>query len=185
MSNSRLMVAVVAVCCASFVCSGCLRSGVKKTTKSDVDNGALKSITDADTISGPAVGGGVLPARDIFEKGKRVDSKFDTVLFDFDSAQVAEGERAKVEALAQFMKNDPATVVVLEGNCDERGSTEYNISLGERRALAVRAYLTSLGIDAERMQPRSYGEEKPANPGHDEESWRVNRRVEFALMKAN
>ena len=145
----------------------------------------MRPIRDTELTSGPAAGGGVLPPREVFEKGKRIESQFPAVMFDFDSATVADPERPKIEAVAKFLSNDPVAVVVLEGNSDERGSAEYNMSLGERRGLAVRAYLTSLGIAAERMQPRSFGEEKPMNPGHDEEAWSQNRRVDFVVMKAN
>jgi peptidoglycan-associated lipoprotein len=72
--------------------------------------------------------------------------------------------------------------VVIEGHCDERGSREYNLALGERRALAVRAYLVGLGIDATRLQTKSYGEEQPVAMGHDESSWSRNRRAEFVLF---
>jgi peptidoglycan-associated lipoprotein len=71
----------------------------------------------------------------------------------------------------------------VEGNCDERGSNEYNLALGERRALAVRAYLVNLGIDAGRIQTKSLGEERPVALGHDESSWQQNRRAEFQLFK--
>jgi peptidoglycan-associated lipoprotein len=81
------------------------------------------------------------------------------------------------------MKANADVRLVKEGHCDERGSIEYNMSLGEHRALAVRAYMVSHGIDGARIQTRSFGKEKPLDPGHSEPSWRVNRRVEFALFK--
>lgn len=186
MLKTRLLAVVVLVCCIAVAGSGCKRTGVNKAKKVDTAGDIkLQPIKDTAIVTEPAPGGGVLPPREVFEKGKRVESQFPAVMFDFDSATVADPERPKIEAVAKFLSNDPAAVVVIEGNCDERGSAEYNMSLGERRALAVRAYLTSLGIAAERMQPRSFGEEKPINPGHDEEAWRQNRRVEFAVMKAN
>ena len=98
------------------------------------------------------------------------------VLFAYDSYQ-------KVEAVAKYMKSNADVKLVCEGNCDERGSNEYNMSLGEHRALAVRAYLVGLGIDGARIQTRSFGEEKPLNPGHNEAAWHENRRVEFALFR--
>ena len=73
--------------------------------------------------------------------------------------------------------------MVVEGNCDERGSNEYNMSLGENRALAVRSHLVNLGISADRIQTRSYGEEKPAVTGTGEEVWHLNRRCEFARFQ--
>jgi len=112
-----------------------------------------------------------------------VAGQFDTVKFAYDSAQVDDTERAKVEAVAEYLKANAAGMVTLEGHCDERGSNEYNMSLGERRALAVRDYLMNLGIDGARIQTKSLGEEQPKAPGHDETAWTVNRRVEFVIVK--
>jgi peptidoglycan-associated lipoprotein len=109
--------------------------------------------------------------------------KYDAVLFDYDSAQIRESERSKLEAVADYLKKNADVGVIVEGNCDERGSAEYNLALGERRALAVRAYLVGLGIDGANLQTKSYGEERPANPGHDESAWRLNRRSDFVFFK--
>lgn len=110
-------------------------------------------------------------------------ARFETVLFAYDSSQIESGETAKIEKVADFLKGDSSAILTVEGHCDERGSGEYNMALGERRALAVRAYLVGLDIDAGRVQTRSYGEEQPADPGHDEAAWRVNRRAEFLPMR--
>jgi peptidoglycan-associated lipoprotein len=109
--------------------------------------------------------------------------QFQSVYFDYDSAQVKESERAKVETVAAALKKSTAGGVIVEGHCDERGSAEYNLALGERRAGAVRNYLQSLGLDATRIQTKSFGKEKPVALGHDEESWSKNRRAEFVLFK--
>ena len=111
------------------------------------------------------------------------DVTFDNVLFDYDSYQIKSSESAKVDKVAAYMKSNPNVRLVTEGNCDERGTIEYNLALGENRAAAVRAQLISLGISAENIQTKSYGEEKPIEAGHSETSWRVNRRTEFALYK--
>lgn len=108
--------------------------------------------------------------------------KFENVLFDYDSVQISEFERAKIEAVADFMKKNYRIGALVEGNCDERGSAEYNMSLGERRALAVRAYLVGLGIDGAIIQTMSNGEEKPVAMGYDEAAWSLNRRAEFVLF---
>lgn len=109
--------------------------------------------------------------------------KYDAVLFDYDSAQIRESERTKLEAVADYLKKNPGVGVIIEGHCDERGSAEYNLALGERRALAARDYLVGLGIDGANIQTKSYGEEMPFNPGHDESAWRLNRRDEFIFFK--
>jgi len=112
------------------------------------------------------------------------DVKMDTVLFDYDSTQIKETERAKLDAVADYLKNTNTRAgVIIEGHCDERGSAEYNMALGERRALAARAYLIGLGVDGSVMQTRSLGKEKPVNPGHDEAAWRENRRDDFIFFE--
>ena len=110
--------------------------------------------------------------------------KQDTVYFAFDSSAVQAGEKAKVAAVAEYLKahTSPRTAVRVEGNCDERGTEEYNRSLGERRALAIREELVSLGIEPSRVDTVSYGEDRPAVQGHDEAAWRQNRRGEFVLL---
>ena len=111
------------------------------------------------------------------------DVDFAPVYFGFDASQLAPAELAKVEAVAQHLQAQPNRVVIIEGNCDERGSNEYNLSLGELRAIAIRDYLVSLGIDAQRVQTKSYGEEKPAVAGQGEGAWSKNRRGEFAIFQ--
>ena len=105
--------------------------------------------------------------------------QFEAVYFDYDSPQLNPNEIAKVNAVVSYLQQNPSMGVIVEGHCDERGSNEYNLALGERRALAVRASIVSSGIDAARVQTRSYGEERPSAFGHDDSSWRLNRRAEF------
>jgi peptidoglycan-associated lipoprotein len=118
------------------------------------------------------------------EDGIRINNvSFDSVMFNYDSFQIADSEIFKIEQVAEYLRNNKNVRLVVEGNCDERGSREYNISLGENRALAVRAHMVGIGIDSDRIQTRSYGEENPIDAGHDEAAWRANRRVEFALYR--
>lgn len=105
------------------------------------------------------------------------------VYFAFDSYALPPSEVSKVEQVAQHLLQNMGHVLVVEGHCDERGSNEYNLSLGENRALSVRSYLVNLGVAADRIQTRSYGEEKPAVAGSGEDAWRLNRRGEFALFQ--
>ncbi len=111
------------------------------------------------------------------------DVKFDNVSFAYDSFTIAQSERRKIEAVADYMVANPQTTVVIDGHCDERGSREYNLSLGEHRALAVRAYLISLGVAGDRIHTRSFGQEQPLDPGHNEAAWLANRRGEFSLFR--
>jgi len=111
------------------------------------------------------------------------DVDFAPVYFGFDASNLPQGEMAKIEAVAQHLQAKPERVVIIEGNCDERGSNEYNLSLGELRAIAIRDYLATLGIAANRIQTKSYGEEKPAVTGSGESVWSKNRRGEFAVFQ--
>ena len=111
------------------------------------------------------------------------DVEFAPVYFGFDSTVVPQGEIGKIDAVAQHLADNANRVVVVEGNCDERGSNEYNMALGENRAGIIRNYLVQSGIDASRIQTRSYGEEKPAVDGHDEGAWAMNRRGDFAIFQ--
>ena len=108
-------------------------------------------------------------------------SLFAPVMFAYDSSQVNPEEAGKVEAVAKYLKKGKAQGVIIEGHGDERGSREYNLALGERRALAVRDYLINLGVDAASIQTKSLGEEMPSDMGHDEGAWRQNRRGVFAI----
>lgn len=105
-----------------------------------------------------------------------------TVYFDYDKSSVKTGEDAKVTAVADYLRSNPGNAVLIEGHCDERGTEEYNRSLGERRALAVREVLIRLGIDAGRLDTVTYGKDRPAELGHNEAAWSKNRRDEFIVL---
>ena len=103
-----------------------------------------------------------------------------TVYFDFDRYDIRADQKPTLRANAEkILANKGGGVITLEGHCDERGSEEYNLALGERRADAVKRYLVDLGVPASRLRTVSFGEAKPAVVGHDESAWRYNRRVEF------
>lgn len=105
-----------------------------------------------------------------------------TVYFDFDKYSLKATAQSNIEKIADYMRGSSSAVVKLEGHCDERGSTEYNLALGQRRAQSVKDYLMQLGIDENRLSTISYGEEKPAADGSNEAAWSLNRRVEFILQ---
>jgi peptidoglycan-associated lipoprotein len=165
-----LVVMMGMVCALAF-------TGCKKKPK----GGGLGGIDTVGGVNGDSLyeGQGL---SDRPEGGTEVAGQFSAVYFDYDSAQINESERSKIESVASSMKGGSGQVIV-EGNCDERGSTEYNLALGERRALAIRAYLVGLGVDGARVQTKSYGEEKPVDPGHDESAWSKNRRGEFVVVQ--
>jgi peptidoglycan-associated lipoprotein len=108
--------------------------------------------------------------------------KSDSIHFAYDSSAVRSADKSKIAEVATYLKSNPQTAVRVEGNCDERGTEEYNRSLGERRALAAREELVRLGIASDRVDTISYGEDKPAETGHTAAAWEKNRRDDFVLL---
>ena len=106
----------------------------------------------------------------------------DTIHFDFDKSAIKTSDQSKLEDIGNYLKSHAEAAVKVEGNCDERGTEEYNRSLGERRALAAREYLVRLGIDPGRIDTISYGEDHPVDPAHNEEAWSKNRRDDFVVL---
>ena len=109
------------------------------------------------------------------------DSPFRPVFFDLDASDLDDMGRATAQQNADLLKKYSTWVVTVEGHCDERGTPEYNLALGERRAVAVKTYLVSLGIAPDRIRTVSYGKEFPFDPGHNEEAWSKNRRAHFVI----
>jgi peptidoglycan-associated lipoprotein len=103
------------------------------------------------------------------------------VFFELDHSDINADGQGALNANATILKKYPTWTVTVEGHCDERGSAEYNLALGERRAVAARAYLVSLGIAADRLRTVSYGKEFPFDPGHDEAAFAKNRRAHFVV----
>jgi peptidoglycan-associated lipoprotein len=104
------------------------------------------------------------------------------VFFDFDQSDLTPAGRDKLAKNARLLKAASGVEIVIEGLCDERGTNEYNLGLGERRAHEVKSYLVSLGVSASMIKTISYGEEKPFATGHNEEAWKQNRRAHFGLQ---
>ena len=152
-----------------------------KAGKGGAGNGSDINGQDIGGESGSISGASEGKFEDLYTRCTDVD--FAPVYFGFDSTVVPQGELGKIDAVAQHLTAKTDRVVVVEGNCDERGSSEYNMSLGENRAIIIRNYLVQSGIAADRIQTRSYGAEKPAVDGHDESAWAKNRRGEFAIYQ--
>lgn len=100
----------------------------------------------------------------------------DRVFFGFDKYDLSEEAQATLQRQAAWLKANPTVTLLIEGNCDERGTREYNLALGERRATAVKNYLVTLGVSADRLSTISYGKERPVALGHNEAAWAQNRR---------
>ena len=112
-------------------------------------------------------------------------AKLEPVYFALDSYNIGSQQFTNLEKAAQYLKSNTKAGLIIEGNCDERGSAEYNVGLGEKRAIAARDYLVNLGIPESRLQTISYGVEHPADPGHNESAWMKNRRDELVPATMN
>jgi peptidoglycan-associated lipoprotein len=106
-----------------------------------------------------------------------------TVYFDFDDYSIRADQREKIVQAAEWLKQNPQVRIRLEGHADERGPADYNMALGLKRARSVKDLLVALGVEGKRIELKSYGEEMPADPGHDESAWAKNRRVEYVVLK--
>ena len=153
---------------------------------SGVDVGTETDIATSDEAL--AIGGGNLSdlaSGSFKDRGytQCTDVSFAPVYFRFDATKIEESELAKVEVVARHLADNPDRVVTIEGNCDERGSNEYNLSLGDDRAIIISNYLASNGIARNRMETVSRGETNPAVEGHGESAWSQNRRGEFIIWK--
>jgi peptidoglycan-associated lipoprotein len=113
----------------------------------------------------------------------QIEMVLQDVYFDYDKSNLREDARLTLEQDAQLLSKNTGVRVLLEGHCDERGTVEYNLALGDKRAQSVRAYLVQFGIDAGRLSTISYGEERPFAQGSDDSAWSQNRRVHFVTQK--
>ena len=125
----------------------------------------------------------ILPARPNKQWTPVAGLNLPTIYFAFDQSRLGTNQMQKLDAVSNYLTSHKDLGVIIEGHCDERGSHEYNIGLGERRALAVRDYLEKLGIPADRIQTISYGSEKPAVSEHNDAAWVKNRRAELIPAK--
>jgi len=165
--------------------------GVKKEGTAGQEGGGAGQTPESATTTPMAPGGGAeatpLPgeggAGGMESNGAPSDTSGllskKVVYFDFDSSTLDDEDRAIIQAHADYLVQHPTVKVTLEGHTDERGSREYNIGLGERRANAVAEVMKLMGVPGQQISTVSYGEERPAALGHDESAWRLNRRVEI------
>ncbi len=161
---------IISLLIFAAVIAGCATDGAKKPDGAGPD--------DAATVQG-AAGEGALGGEQLVPTDASGKPTVTRVHFDFDSSAIDTDSRVTIEAHAAYLSANPGITLKLEGHCDERGTREYNLALGERRAKAVSRMLGVLGIDRSRLNSTSYGEEKPLEEGHSEEAWTLNRRVEI------
>jgi peptidoglycan-associated lipoprotein len=115
------------------------------------------------------------------EQEGRAEALMKDINFEYDSYIIASSELPKINAVGSYLKQNGEIKIVSEGHCDERGTVEYNLALGQKRAEAVKAYLVKMGIDGGRIRTISFGAEVPVDPGHTEEAWAKNRRAHFKI----
>lgn len=178
--TSVRVIGLIGMACL-LACGGCKKT---RGSRGGLDGRDPNVIADRDRLGMDEIDLGMeLERWDPDSLGTPIAGEFSPVYFAYDSARVAAEERFKADVALEVLRSNSASRMIVEGHCDERGSREYNLALGERRAQAVRAYLIGLGIDGTRIQTRSFGEENPAEMGHDESSYRLNRRAEFLLFE--
>ncbi len=183
MTRRWMTVLMVLLALAMVGSTGCLKKK-KKAIDANAPFGDQVIVgynPDGTPIYGSAADAAALAART--EGAEIAAGQFEAVRFDYDSQQLNPSEQGKIDAAVAYLQQNATYGVIVEGHCDERGSNEYNLALGERRSLAVRAAMISAGIDGARVQTRSYGEERPVAFGHDEGSWSLNRRAEFVFTQ--
>jgi peptidoglycan-associated lipoprotein len=182
-SNSLLALALA----FSFVAAGCKHKPPPITHFPNSGmNGSSDNLGGAGTLNpgepSPMGGGATANFNPDDMNQDRAALAPETIYFDYDSSVIKSGDQSKLAAVASALTSDPSAKLLVEGHCDERGTEEYNRSLGERRALAAREALANAGVDASRIATRSYGEDRPADPGHTASAWAKNRRDEFVLL---
>ncbi len=195
MKMNRFVFPLVLALVATIGATGCKKGQPKTTPLPGPQPALVGDDNNSGTMGGGTVGGegsgvgsgpggGATANLDEFEGMTKDPAALAayTVHFSFDSAVIKKSEQSKIEAIASALKSSPNDKLVIEGNCDERGTEEYNRSLGERRALAAREALAKAGVSPDRIRTISFGKDKPVNTGHDDAAWTANRRDDFILL---
>lgn len=178
--KTRTIGMMLLLCCGIVAAAGCAKKEVVKQDEAVVQTPVAPPKEPATPVQDQQA------AKDTTVKDegmKEAALAFETIYFDFDSFTLSDSARAILDKNAQLLQKKTGDKVRLEGNCDERGSDEYNLALGEKRAKSALNYLLTLGVPQDRLSVISYGKEKPADPGHDEAAWAKNRRVDFVIVK--
>jgi peptidoglycan-associated lipoprotein len=194
----NMMALLVAVSMAALISGGCASNEAVKSEEPAPVTAKAEAVKKAEAAKQAEVAKAIEQQKAAAEANKiepakaaetpvaiaQAASGFETVYFDFDKADLRQDARNVLSKNAETMlKSKSAAKVKIEGHCDERGSAEYNLALGERRAKSVMQYMLTLGVQPERLSIVSYGKEKPAVQGNDEAAWGKNRRAEFVLDK--
>jgi len=185
--KSKMVCLLAALSLAVFVAGGCAKKEVIKTEEAVVPKAAPAKVEVPKPEPVKPVEKVEPPPPVVQQQTQKASAPaltFESVYFDFDKSDLSKAARDVLTKNAELaLKADAGTKIQVEGHCDERGSAEYNLALGERRAKSSMQYLITLGVKADRLAVISYGKEKPAVQGSDEAAWSKNRRAEFVVAK--
>jgi peptidoglycan-associated lipoprotein len=170
LNKSNLLFASMLILTISLV--GCSKKNEKKSS-----DDPLASVVNSDATNENGRTLEVNGSSDLNKAGQ-----LQTVFFDLDSADISGSTKDSLNSNAEYLKANGSIKVLVEGHCDERGGTQYNLALGEKRARSVKDYLTALGVDSKRIETKSLGKESPIDFGHDEAAWGKNRRGAFVII---
>jgi peptidoglycan-associated lipoprotein len=188
--RKKMMGFLVILGCGALLAGGCAKKEIVKSEEplqvtqpaETTPEKPAPAPEQAKPVEEPAQTVSQEPLKEVAEV--KPEMAFEKVYFDFDAYVLSQPARDMLSKNAELLKNKDASLKIqIQGNCDERGSDEYNLALGEKRAKAAFNYLVTLGIPADRLSVISYGKEKPADPGHDDAAWAKNRRDEFVIVK--
>lgn len=179
------------LCCGALLAGGCAKKEMVKGEGEMPSAAAQKPVEPEQVPPKPPLKEEMVqeqavkeaPATAREEATPATAAELEKIYFDFDSFILTAPSRATLSKNAGVLMKNNSLKIQIQGNCDERGSDEYNLALGEKRAQAAMNYLVTLGVQGAQLSIISYGKEKPADPGHDEAAWAKNRRDEFVIMK--
>jgi len=177
------------LCCSALIANGCAKKELMKegegipaaSTVKPAE--AAKPAVKEEAVQEQAVKEATVANKEESAASGQLQGMLNTIYFDFDSFVLSAASRESLSKNAGVLKKNSSAKVQIQGNCDERGSDEYNLALGEKRANAAMSYLLTMGVPANNLSIISYGKEKPADQGHDEAAWAKNRRDDFVVIK--
>ncbi len=187
MRKNLTVAALILIACLALVFAGCAKKvAVKEEAPMEkqaaVERQSAPAAAPAEAAKAPAEESAAEKEKALAAaKAAKEASEFADIRFAFDRSDLRPDARDILQRHADWLKAHPEYVARIEGNCDERGTVEYNLALGERRAASAMKYLAGLGVDQSRLTTISYGKERPLDPGHNEEAWAKNRRDHFVV----
>ena len=181
---TRKLMILVCICCLAFMVATSCKSKAKTAPPPPPakEQPIVEKVEEAPPVTKPA-----LTEEEIFMAKSleevNLEAPLNMIQFDYDRFFIREDAKPVLQANATWLQKFRSAKILIEGHCDERGTEEYNLALGEKRAKSTMEYLTSLGISPDRMKIISYGKSQPLDPGHNEVAWQKNRRSQFLIIE--